>query len=205
TDCRPNQSTERRLQRLAAHCSLECFILAALPLFPFPQRLFGLYALGNVDIDPEHTHDAAVLVVMPAPPGTEPSNLVGRKNNSEFQVERFVIADSSIDLGFDRAEIVRMHPRTKGFVRSRMVQAEDIFEFPRPGSSPALYIPVPEADIPAAHRQPQAGFTLLQCCVEPAAFRNVSNDAVESSIGELAAYQLANEDRPILAFEAPFA
>jgi hypothetical protein len=46
---------------------------------------------------------------MPAPPGTEPSNLARRKNDSEFQVERFVIADSGIALGFHRGEIIRMH------------------------------------------------------------------------------------------------
>src|SRR5262249_6639623 len=114
-----------------------------------------------------------------APPGTEPSNLVGRKNNSEFQVELFVIADSGIDLGFDRAEIVRMHPRTKGLVRSCMVQAEDIFEFPRPRSSPALYIPVPEANVPAAHRQTQAFFALAKRFLQTIAFGDVVDNADE--------------------------
>src|SRR5262249_34134918 len=120
------------------HCGLECFILAALPLFPFPQRLLSLYALSNVDIDPGHAHNAAVLVVVTTAPGTKPSNLAGRKNDSEFQVERFVISDSGILLRFDCGEIVRMNPRTKGIVRSCMIQAIDTFEFPRPRNSPAV-------------------------------------------------------------------
>ena len=101
TDCASNQSTQRRLQRLAAHCGLECFILAALPRLAITQRLLSLNALGNVDIDSDDTHNAAVLVVLPASPGTEPSNLAGRKNDSEFQVERLMIPDSGIAVGFD--------------------------------------------------------------------------------------------------------
>src|SRR5262245_45841250 len=96
TDCRSNQSAERRLQRLAVHCSLECFILAALPLF----RLFGKYALGNVDIVPDHTHDAAVLVVISLPPAGDPSNLAGWTNDSEVNVERFVVENTGIALEF---------------------------------------------------------------------------------------------------------
>src|SRR5262245_48833945 len=86
TDCRANQSTERRWQRLAAHCGLECFILAALPRLSITQRLLNLYALANVDYGRDDTNNAAALVVMPAPPGIEPSNLAGRKNDSKFQV-----------------------------------------------------------------------------------------------------------------------
>src|SRR5262252_2599420 len=137
-DCRSNQNTKRRLQRLPPHCSLECFILAALPRLGVTQRLLGLLRSVMSIFDPSHAHNAAVLVVVAAPPGTEPSNLAGRKSDSEFQVERFVISDSGILLRFDCGEIVRMNPRTKGLVRSCMIQAIDTFEFPRPRNSPAV-------------------------------------------------------------------
>src|SRR5262245_7384308 len=80
------------------------------PLFVFPQRLLGLYALGNVDVVPDHTDDATVLIVIPASPGREPSNLAGRTNDSELQVELSAVADSGITLGLHCCEIVRMHP-----------------------------------------------------------------------------------------------
>src|SRR5215831_14841880 len=79
------------------------------PLFAFPQCLLGLYALGNVDIVPDHTHDATVLVVITAPPRREPTNLTRRTNDPELQVERFAVADSGITLGFHCGEIARIH------------------------------------------------------------------------------------------------
>jgi hypothetical protein len=60
-----------------------------------------------------------------------------------------------------------------------MIQAEDVFEFARPRSSPALYIPVPEANIPAAHRQTQAFFALAKRFLQTFAFGDVMDNANE--------------------------
>src|SRR5262249_36857861 len=135
-----------------------------LPLFPFSQRLFCLYALGNVDIVPDHTHDATVLVVIPAPPGGEPSNLARRTHDSELYVELFVVADSGITLRFHCGEIVRMHPRPEVLVSfsGPSLHAIEFIEFRRPRAPTTNHIPVPDSNSAATHRQTQAFLAVTQ-------------------------------------------
>src|SRR5262245_5724979 len=100
-----------------------------------------------------------------------------------------------------------MHVRTEVLVVSygTRLHSVNLPELRRPRDHAVGHVPVPETHVPAAHREPQPCFARLQRRVEPAAFRDVSNNAVELSLRELASDQFANENRSILAFETPFA
>jgi hypothetical protein len=118
------------------------------PLFAAAMHFLQSFALGDDNVVADHAQQVIALIPNTASHRQQPSDFARRQYDSELDIERLVIADRRLLLGFHPGEIVRVDscPEVLVGAYGPRFQPEDCYEFRRPCELAGTDIPLPGAD-----------------------------------------------------------